>query len=63
MTYIYNNYIKDGTIPKPITNNTQAHLKQLATKYIIIADVLYRRSFDEILLRYLKNSKINMALD
>jgi hypothetical protein len=39
------------------------HLKNLAKKYIILAKVLYQRSFDGILLRCLKQSEIHIVLE
>jgi len=38
-------------------------MKNLATKYIIISDILYKRSFNGILLRCLHDEEIGIALE
>ena len=38
-------------------------MKKLATKYVIIGDILYKRSFNSILLRYLNDEEIGIALE
>lgn len=57
------NYLKDGTIPEPTTTNTQNNLLKLVAKYMIFADVLYRRSLNGLLLRCLRDSEIPTALE
>ena len=38
-------------------------MKTLATKYVIIDDILYKRSFNGIILRYLHDEEIETALE
>jgi len=53
-----NNFI-DATLDK----REQIIMKKLATKYVIIGDILYKRSFNSILLRYLNDEEIGIALE
>ena len=50
--YIYG-YLKDQSIPHRYTKNDRLRLRRIAMKYIIISDVLYKRSFNGTLLRFL----------
>lgn len=52
------NYIKDGTLLELVASNACTHLKKIATKYIILVNVLYRLSFDGILLRCLRDFEL-----
>jgi len=54
-------YLKDGVISIYFDHNSRIRLKNLATKYFIIGDFLYR-SFDDALLRCLMRNELEMAL-
>lgn len=56
------NYIKNGVIPIIFYHNAIIRFKKLAAKYVINGDLLYRRSFDSIILRCLMQNEIYMAL-
>ena len=56
------NYLKDGVFPITFDHNARIRLKKLATKYVIIGDLLYRRSFYGALLRCLMRYEVDMAL-
>lgn len=43
-------YFKYGVVPSDFDHNARIRLKKLATKYVIINDLLYRRSFEGDLL-------------
>lgn len=55
-------YLKYGTFLESSTKGTRDHLQKLAAKYTILIDVLYRRSFDGLLLRCLKQSEIAIVI-
>ncbi|GLJ30929.1 hypothetical protein SUGI_0616100 [Cryptomeria japonica] len=55
-------YLKSQTLPPNLSaNQHRAFIRQIA-KYVIIADTLYRRSFDHTLLRCLDSDEAQMAL-
>lgn len=56
------NYLKDGTFPEPTIKNTHNRLQKLASWYIMLVYVLYRRYFDGPLLRFLNQYEISIAL-
>lgn len=56
------NYLKNDVSHITFDHNAIIILKKLATKYIIIGDLLYRRSIDGALLRYLMRHGVEMAL-
>ena len=45
-------YLKDNFIDTNLDKREQIRMKRLATKYFFIGDVLYKRSFNGILLRW-----------
>ena len=49
----------DATLDK----REQIRMKRLATKYIIIGDILYKRSFNGIILRCIHDEEIRAALE
>ena len=55
-------YLKYGVVHITLYHNTKIRLKNLATNYIIIGDLLYRRSFDGALLICLMRQKVDMDL-
>ena len=55
------NYLKDGIISISFYHNCIIRLKNLAIKYIIIGNLLYRMYFDGALLRCLMRHEVEMA--
>lgn len=55
-------YLKDDVFLITFYHNARIRLKKIATKYVIIGDLLYRMSFDGAILRYLIRHKVEMAL-
>lgn len=55
-------FFKDGTFPELTTRNTCNHIRKLATHYIIIGDMLYKRTYEGLLLRCLNRTEIPVAL-
>jgi len=55
--------LNNGMLIFKIILNEKVILKRIAIKYVIIAEVLYRRSFDGALLRCLIQYKIAIALE
>lgn len=57
------NYLKYGVVvPISFYHNVIIRLKKLATMYVIISDLLYRRYFDGALLRCLMRREADMVL-
>jgi len=56
------NYLKYGVIPITFDHNSRIILKKLDSKYVILGDLLYRRSFDGSLLICLMRHEVDMAL-
>lgn len=56
-------YLKDNIIDTKLDRKEQVRMKILATRYVIIEDVLYKRSFNGILLRCLLNEDVDIALE
>ena len=56
-------YLKDDFIDATLDKCEQIRMKRLATKYVIIGDVLYKRSFNGILLRCLHVEEIRIAFE
>ena len=56
-------YLKDGVIDTKLDRREQVRMKRLATRYVIIRDVLYKISFNGILLRCLLSEDIDTALE
>ena len=59
--HIYS-YLHDQIIPDGLTRNEKRHLIRNASRYVIIADDLFRRSLDGTLLRCLESNKSKHAL-
>ena len=59
--HIYS-YLRDQIIPNGITRNEKRHLIHNASRYVIIADDLFRRSLDGTLLRCLESEESKCAL-
>lgn len=58
------NYLKQGKIPESCQYKfLKSRLKYMATSYVLIDDVLYKRSFDSTLLRCLNEAKANKAIE
>jgi len=55
-------YIRDGVVPIAFNHNAINRLKKLATKYVIIGNLLNRMYFDGTLLRCLMRYEEEMAL-
>jgi len=56
-------YLKDNFIDTNLDKREKIRMKRLATKYVVIGDVLYKRSFNSILLRCLLSEHIDIALE
>ena len=56
-------YLKDDIIDTKLDRKEQVRMKRLATRYVIIRDVLYKRSFNGILLRCLLNEDVDTTLE
>lgn len=56
-------YLKYGIFLEYYTKGSCDHLQNLVAKYTILANVLYRRSFDGIFLRCLKKTEIPITLE
>ena len=56
-------YLKDGIIDTKLDRKEQVRMKRLATRYVIIGDVLYKISFNGILSRCLLNGDVNTTLE
>jgi len=56
-------YLKDNFININLNKREQIRMKMLATKYVVIGDVLYKRSFNGILLRCLLSEDTDIALE
>ena len=56
-------YLKDNFINTNLDKREQIRIKRLATKYVVISDVLYKRSFNDILLRCLLSEDIDTTLE
>jgi len=56
-------YLKDQSIPSYYSKNERLRLRRIAIRYVIIGDVLYRRSFDGALLRCLTLDEITTTLE
>ena len=56
-------YFKDNFIDATLDRHEQIRMKRLATKYVIISDVLYKRSFNDIILRCLHVEEVDIALE
>ena len=56
-------YLKDNFINATLDRREQIRMKRLAIKYVIIGDVLYKRSFNGILLRCLHVEEIGIVLE
>jgi len=56
-------YLKDDFINTKLDRRDQVRMKRLATRYVIIGDILYKRSFNGILLRCLLSEDIDTALE
>jgi len=56
------NYLKNGGVLIAFYHNVRVRHKKQATKYIILGDLLYRRSFDATLLRCLMRHEVEIAL-
>lgn len=55
-------FFKDGTFPKSTTRNVCNHIRKLATHYIILGDMLYKFSYEGLLLRCLNRIEILTSL-
>lgn len=47
-----------GSKPSFATSKEKAMVKRLATRYVLLANVLYKRSFDGVLLRCLDDEEV-----
>jgi len=56
-------YLKDNFIDTNLDKREQIRMKRLATKYVIIGDVLYKRLFNNILLRCLLSEATDTTLE
>lgn len=56
-------YLIDGTFLDSANRNTRARICKLATRYIILSKVLYRRGYNGLLLQCLSKAKIPIALE
>jgi len=56
-------YLKDNFIDATLDKHEQIKMKRLATKYVIIGDVLYKRSFNGIFLRCLHVEEVETTLE
>jgi len=56
-------YLRDNFIDATLDKREQIRMKRLATKYLIIGDILYKRSFNGILLRCLHDEEIGASLE
>jgi len=56
-------YLRDNFMDPMLDKKEQIRMKRLATKYVIIGDILYKRSFNGILLRFLHDEEIGAALE
>jgi len=56
-------YLRDNFIDATLDKREQIRIKKLAMKYVIIDDILYKRSFNGILLRCLHDEEIGVALE
>jgi len=54
-------YLKDNYVDVTLSICEQIRMKRL--KYVIIDEILYKRSFNDILLRCLHNKEIDIALE
>ena len=55
-------YLKDNFININLDKREKIRMKRLATKYVVIGDVLYKRSFNGILLRCLLSEDTDTTL-
>ena len=55
--------MKNNFIDATLIRHEQIRMKILATKYVIIDDILYKRSFNGILLRCLHVEEIETTLE
>jgi len=56
-------YLKNDFIDTTMDKREKIRMKRLAARYVIIGDVLYKRSFNGILLRFLLIEEISAALE
>jgi len=56
-------YLRDNFMDATLDKREQIRMKRLATKYIIIGDILYEISFNGILLRCIHDEEIGAALE
>ena len=55
-------FLRDGVLPKYLTKSAKKAFKLWASHYYILGDVLYRRGFDGILLRFLEWTNSQIAI-
>ena len=56
-------YLKDNFVDVTLSRCEQIRIKRLATKYVIIGEILYKRSFNGILLSCLHVEEIGTSLE
>ncbi|GLJ16331.1 hypothetical protein SUGI_0276020 [Cryptomeria japonica] len=55
-------YLRDNTLPPDLSNNQRRTFIHQSSRYVILADILYRRGLDGTLLRCLESDKAQVAL-
>jgi len=56
-------YLRDNFIDAILDKREHIRMKRLTTKYVIIGDIIYKRSFNGIILRCLHDEEIRKALE
>ncbi|XP_059064439.1 uncharacterized protein LOC131856610 [Cryptomeria japonica] len=51
-----------GSFPEDTSKSSRVRIRKLATRYILLSDILYRRSYNGLLLRCLTKAEIPVAL-
>ena len=55
-------YLRDNTLPSNLSNKSHKTFIRQASRYVILADTLYRRGLDSTLLRCLEHDEVKIAL-